>query len=115
MVMAVARIEKVFGWFQKDLGLKTIIHDFLMKLCLFIMGRGEKKAITAKNHVSRGNKIARGICQITPTESSLLSICSDNSLIYSTCNLSLCQPKVSKGTLFISSIWGRDVAYLDRK
>ena len=47
MVMAVARIEKVFGWFQKELGLKTIIHDFLMKLCLFIMGRGEKKAITA--------------------------------------------------------------------
>ena len=51
MVTAVARIEKVFGWFKKELGLKTIIHDFLMKLCLFIMGRGEKQAITAKNQM----------------------------------------------------------------
>ena len=51
MVTAVARIEKVFGWFKKELGLKTIIHDFLMKFCLFIMGRGEKQVITAKNHM----------------------------------------------------------------
>ena len=51
MVTAVARIEKVFGWFEKELGLKTIIDDFLMKLCLFIMRREEKKAITSKNHM----------------------------------------------------------------
>lgn len=45
----------------------------------------------------------------------ILSICSDISLVNNTRNLSLCQPKTLKATLFISSIFGRSLSYLDRE